>query len=33
VYPAAQYAHLRELYRRLLEKQGEQLVVRKKADG
>ncbi|MET4075318.1 DUF3857 domain-containing protein [Hymenobacter sp. UYCo722] len=31
VYPAAQYASLRELYRRLLEKQGEQLVVQKKA--
>ena len=31
VYPAAQYANLRELYRRLLEKQSEQLVVQKKA--
>ena len=31
VYPAAHYANLRELYRRLLEKQGEQLVVQKKA--
>ncbi|MDQ2795225.1 MAG: hypothetical protein M3Y12_14635, partial [Bacteroidota bacterium] len=32
VYPAAQYASLRELYRRLLEKQGEQLVVQKKSE-
>ena len=31
VYPAAHYANLRELYRRLLEKQGEQLVVQKKS--
>ena len=31
VYPAAHYANLRELYRRLLEKQGERLVVQKKA--
>ena len=31
VYPAAHYANLRELYRRLLEKQSEQLVVQKKA--
>ena len=31
VYPAADYSNLRELYRRLLEKQGEQLVVQKKA--
>ena len=32
-YPAAQYANLREFYRRLLEKQAEQLVVQKKAGG
>ena len=31
VYPAAQYADLRELYRRMLEKQGEKLIIRKKA--
>ncbi|MCI1188844.1 DUF3857 domain-containing protein [Hymenobacter sp. DH14] len=31
VYPAAQYPQLREFYRRLLEKQAEQLVVQKKA--
>ena len=31
VYPAAQYAGLRELYRRLLDKQGEPLAVQKKA--
>ena len=31
VPPAAHYASLRELYRRLLEKQGERLVVQEKA--
>ena len=33
VYPADQYAGLRELYQRLLAKQGEKLVIQKKASG
>ena len=33
VYAAADYANLRELYRQLLEKQGEKLVIQKKAGG
>ncbi|WP_035564200.1 DUF3857 domain-containing protein [Hymenobacter sp. IS2118] len=33
VYPAEEYASLRELYRLLLQKQGEKLIIRKKPGG
>ncbi|MDB5236451.1 MAG: hypothetical protein JWR44_3444, partial [Hymenobacter sp.] len=33
VYPAEQYAGLRELYRAMLARQGEKLVIQKKAGG